>query len=329
MKSLNSILLGVAALCGLALTSCSNQNETFEQISQKVESEYSILQEPETKGIYAPITGVGSYPYGSNITLGTDEGYTIMMRKDGSQDWTDAHSTSYTITDLSNNWWVRGEAASTITFKAGTGGKISTPTSIYGKIGGTATGPTATPDEGYNFAQWSDGTTNNPWVGTIPDPSSTITADFKAYAQLSISLTATRNEYNTEEVDYIFNTYTADKELLSYLNNGDLKILLDADLYKGTESFGVAYDYFAKTSNPYSLQLKGFSFTNRIYDKIVLNITVKDRNNRILKEYNVEDERPGGIPRFTLDYIYDEHSFSFNYSNNKYVVIFSNDKDYT
>lgn len=193
MKSLNSILLGVAALCGLALTSCSNQNETFEQISQKVESEYSILQEPETKGIYAPITGVGSYPYGSNITLGTDEGYTIMMRKDGSQDWTDAHSTSYTITDLSNNWWVRGEAASTITFKAGTGGKIGTPTSIYGKIGGTATGPTATPDEGYNFAQWSDGTTNNPWVETIPNTSSTITAQFgdKIIATLNIYWTTT------------------------------------------------------------------------------------------------------------------------------------------
>ena len=192
MKSLNSILLGVAALCGLALTSCSNQNETFEQISQKVESEYSILQEPETKGIYAPITGVGSYPYGSNITLGTDEGYTIMMRKDGSQDWTDAHSTSYTITDLSNNWWVRGEAASTITFKAGTGGKIGTPTSIYGKIGGTATGPTATPDEGYNFAQWSDGTTNNPWVGTIPEPSSTITAEFNEQTIATITIRYTR-----------------------------------------------------------------------------------------------------------------------------------------
>lgn len=143
------------------------------------------------------ITGTGSYPENSSITLTAtaNVGYHFV-------DWSDpsgnvvSSSATYAIAALSSDVKLTANFAPnsyTVTVTAGTGGTVSGG-GIY--TYGTSVTITATPDVNYHFAQWNDGNTS-----------------------------ATRSFIITSDVTFIasFNPYYGD---FTYVDNGDNTITI-------------------------------------------------------------------------------------------------------
>ena len=103
----------------------------------------------------------------------------------------------------------------TLSVIAGENGSVNTDVSGQYREGETIT-LTATPDEGYQFDQWSDGTTENPYVLTITGDT-TLTATFKVIPT------------GIEDV-WKKNTGT-DMDNSKFLRNGILYILRDGKTY--------------------------------------------------------------------------------------------------
>ena len=114
----------------------------------------------------------GTYASGTQVTLSAtpDTGYSFVSWSDGSTEQ------SRTIT-LSENTSLTAnfEAVYTLTVNAGTGGSVSSSGGAY--TPGTQVTFSATPDTGYSFVNWSDGSTEQSRTITISD-NITLTANF-------------------------------------------------------------------------------------------------------------------------------------------------------
>ena len=128
------------------------------------------------------VTGAGEYQEGTEVTLTAtpNEGYEFSSWSDGNTD----QSRTITITqnttltaNFSENTQSTGEITPsyTLTVNAGAGGSVSSTGGTYDE--GVQVTISATPDSGYSFSSWSDGSTDQSRTITITQ-NTTLTANF-------------------------------------------------------------------------------------------------------------------------------------------------------
>lgn len=186
MKKLKYFILGLVGALSWSLYSC--QNDDVQDFDDSSEQTFTVTSIPTTKGSTNGITGgLGTYKTGENAHITAIKGWSILaVRTSGSGSCgpcTQGDTEAFLdINNIHGDWTVSSVPPATkkytITFKAGTGGTIGTPTTVTDEEGASVTGPKATANDGYSFSGWSDGSTNNPWSGTIGSTDRTVTARF-------------------------------------------------------------------------------------------------------------------------------------------------------
>lgn len=132
------------------------------------------------------VLGEGSYPAGTDVTLTAtpDSHYHFICWKDDNGSIVGAGQT-YTIHGLSSDTTLRADFAPeqfTVVVQAGTGGSV-TGGGTYDY--GTTVTIKATPDSGYEFSKWSDGSTQAERSITVTNDIN-LTASFKMVTQESL-----------------------------------------------------------------------------------------------------------------------------------------------
>ena len=188
MKNLKQLILGLCGILTVSFFSCQNDEVSESYGTDDSEEVFTVTEVVTTKG-GSFISGLGTYKTGDRVTLvappyahitgNSDKGQKI----DAPYDVTEkkGNNAEAEITDINANWtvsWIDESPLPTITFDAGPGGTISSPNTVSGKPGSSASGPTATANSGYSFDKWSDGCTTATWSGTIPSTDRTVTAQF-------------------------------------------------------------------------------------------------------------------------------------------------------
>ena len=169
-----------------SLYSCQN-DDVVDPETNGSEELFTVTEVPAMKGsVSTPILdGTGTYKTGKHVTVKAKAGATISgFLKSGSGTIGNTYQSGgfacADIDDIHGDWSVSATVETAkITFNAGTGGSIGSPSFVEGEIGESKTGPTATANTGYSFDKWSDGCTSATWSGTISSTDRTVTAEFK------------------------------------------------------------------------------------------------------------------------------------------------------
>jgi uncharacterized protein YjdB len=132
------------------------------------------------------VLGEGSYPAGTDVTLTAkpDPHYSFICWKDDNGSVVGVGQT-YTIHDLSSDTTLKADFAPelfTVVVQAGTGGSVTgSGTYAYG----TTVTIKATPDSGYEFSKWSDGSTETERTITVTNDVN-LTASFRMVTEESL-----------------------------------------------------------------------------------------------------------------------------------------------
>ena len=165
------------------LTLSINSNISVSAIFSAIPS-YNITLTANPGG---SVTGGGSYIEGTQVSISAtpNSGYIFSSWSDGSTDSTRTITISENITLTAN--FTEIIYSFTLSLEAGTGGNVSTSGGVYEQ--GTVVTITATPDSGYTFGSWSDGSTEQTRTITITQ-NLELTANFETIPSFSISLNA-------------------------------------------------------------------------------------------------------------------------------------------
>ena len=163
----------------LTVNSDTTLNATFTAIPT-----YSVTLTANSGG---SVTGGGSYQEGTQVTLSATptSGYIFSSWSDGLTDSNRTITISENIT-LSANF-VETVYTYTLSVEAGNGGSVSSSGGVYEE--GVQVTITASPDSGYTFGSWSNGSTENTITITL-DSDLSLTANFETIPSFSISLNA-------------------------------------------------------------------------------------------------------------------------------------------
>ena len=205
MKKLKYFILGLVGALSWSLYSCQN-DDVVDPETNGSEELFTVTEVPAMKGsVSTPILdGTGTYKTGKHVTVKAKAGATISgFLKSGSGTIGNTYQSGgfacADIDDIHGDWSVSATVETAkITFNAGTGGSIGSPSFVEGEIGESKTGPTATANTGYSFDKWSDGCTSATWSGTISSTDRTVTAKFVTTEKkkYSISITESPSEFS-------------------------------------------------------------------------------------------------------------------------------------
>jgi hypothetical protein len=227
------------------------------------------------------ITGAGDYARGStcSLTATADDCYNFV-------NWTDENDAEVS-TDATYSFTVTGSRILvanftlnnySVTVDAGEGGSASQDGNGTYACGTTAT-LSATPSDGYCFAQWSDGETANPREVTVTEAAS-YTANFTHYLEVS----------NIANVDYCVTGEHAAVSAAPTAGSGDYTYTWQ--MYNGSSWGDAPESSSSETYNP------PYSTTGTVSYKV----SVADNNgcaghNSVVKEFSV---KVSDVPSITL-----------------------------
>jgi hypothetical protein len=118
---------------------------------------------------------------GTAVEATPDEGYHFTQWSDGCTDNPRTETNVTSDTSVTANFEIN---TYTLTYTAGDHGSISGTTTQNVNHGGDGTAVEATPDEGYEFTQWSDSCTDNPRTDTSVTNNINVTANFTEITSL-------------------------------------------------------------------------------------------------------------------------------------------------
>ncbi|HEY5540657.1 MAG TPA: YDG domain-containing protein [Coriobacteriia bacterium] len=172
---------------------------------------YAITATAGSGGSISPI-GVTTVSYGGSQTYTIAPGahyHIVNVIVDGASKGT---TTSVTFTNVANNHTISASFAIdtyTLTYTAGAGGTVNGVASLMQTVGWGLDGSPvlASPNGGYHFARWSDGSTDNPRI----DMNVTANNSYTAYSSEDVTVTATASSrpYNGTTVTSVDVTCTA------------------------------------------------------------------------------------------------------------------------
>lgn len=235
------------------------RTDTFATANISVTAAFALKQYSltYTAGAHGSITGtspqtVNHGASGRAVTAVPDTGYQFVGWSDGST------ANPRTDTGVTANITVTAaftQKQYTLTYTAGTHGKItgtSPQTVNHGASGGAVT---ATADTGYQFVNWSDGSTANPRTDTNVTVNITVTANFSTRP---IVITATSGTGGTiSPVGSVSVNYGDDQNFTITPNNGWMvsEVLVDGDKVTSISAGGGIYTFTA-VSKPHTISSK-------------------------------------------------------------------------